>query len=72
MQIGLKDKLSAISLYLPKGNSKVSGLYYQIFKQLAWENITLYEVVSTTNEFTVVVEDHLVDHAFSIIKRLKD
>lgn len=71
-QIGLKDKLSAISLYLPKGNSKISGLYYQIFKQLAWENITLYEVVSTTNEFTIVVEDHLVDHAFSIIKRLKD
>jgi aspartokinase len=70
-QIGLKDKLSAISLYLPKGNSKISGLYYQIFKQLAWENITLYEVVSTTNEFTIVVEDHLVDHAFSIIKRLK-
>lgn len=70
-QIGLKDKLSAISLYLPKGNSQISGLYYQIFKQLAWENITLYEVVSTTNEFTIVVEDHLVDHAFSIIKRLK-
>ncbi len=70
-QIGLKDKLSAISIYLPKGNSKISGLYYQIFKQLAWENITLYEVVSTTNEFTIVVEDHLVDHAFSIIKRLK-
>ncbi|WP_040250773.1 hypothetical protein [Psychroserpens mesophilus] len=70
-QIGFKDKLSAISIYLPKGNSNISGLYYQIFKQLAWENITLYEVVSTTNEFTIVVEDHLVDHAFSIIKRLK-
>ena len=60
-QIGLQDKLSAISIYLPNGNSKVVGLYYQIFKRLAWENITLYEVVSTTNEFTVVVEDYLVD-----------
>ena len=70
-QIGLQDKLSAISIYLPKGNSKIAGLYYQIFKRLAWENITLYEVVSTTNEFTVVVEDYLVDKAFSVIKRLK-
>ena len=70
-QIGLKDKLSAISIYLPNGNSKVVGLYYQIFKRLAWENITLYEVVSTTNEFTVVVEDYLVDKAFSVIKDLK-
>jgi len=71
-QIGLQDNLSAISIYLPKGNSKVAGLYYQIFKRLAWENITLYEVVSTTNEFTVVVEDYLVDKAFSVIKHLKN
>jgi len=71
-QIGLQDKLSAISIYLPKGNSKITGLYYQIFKRLAWQNITLYEVVSTTNEFTIVVEDHLVDKAFSVIKGLKE
>lgn len=69
--IGSQDQLSAISLHLPKGNSKIAGLYYQIFKRLAWEKITLYEVVSTTNEFTIVVEDHLVDQAFSVIKRLK-
>jgi hypothetical protein len=71
-QIGLQEKLSAISIYLPKGNSKIVGLYYQIFKRLAWESITLYEVVSTTNEFTIVVEDYLVDKAFSAIKRLID
>ncbi|MDN3493466.1 hypothetical protein [Winogradskyella bathintestinalis] len=71
-QIGFQEKLSAISIYLPKGNSKIVGLYYQIFKRLAWENITLYEVVSTTNEFTIVVEDPLVDKAFSAIKRLID
>ena len=69
--IGSQDQLSAISVHLPKGNSKIAGLYYQIFKRLAWEKITLYEVVSTTNEFTIVVEDHLVDKAFSVIKRLK-
>ena len=72
VQIGLQDKLSAISIYLPKGNSKIAGLYYQIFKRLAWENITIYEVVSTTNEFTIVVEDYLVDKAFSVINRLRD
>ena len=67
-----KDKLNAISIKLPEGNSKVTGLYYQIFKRLAWENIALYEVVSTTNEFTILVEDQYVDKAFSVIKRLKD
>jgi hypothetical protein len=38
---------------------------------LAWDNITLYEIISTTNEFTILVEEHLVDKAFSIIKGLK-
>lgn len=71
IQIGAQDQLSAISINLPKGNSKIVGLYYQIFKRLAWENVTLYEVVSTTNEFTILVEDHLVDKAFSVIKTLK-
>ncbi|WP_179346321.1 hypothetical protein [Winogradskyella ursingii] len=71
-QIGLQEKLSAISINLPKNNSKVAGLYYQIFKRLAWENVAMYEVISTTNEFTILVEDHLVDKAFSVIKHLKD
>jgi len=72
VQIDSQDKLSSISMNLPKGNSKIAGLYYDIFKRLAWENITLYEVVSTTNEFTVLVEDHLVEKAFSVIKNLKN
>ncbi len=69
--IGLKDCLTTITLNLPEGNSKIVGLYYQIFKRLAWDNVTLYEVISTTNEFTILVEDHLVDKAFSVIKGLK-
>ena len=71
-QIGLQENLSAISIKLPEDNSKITGLYYQIFKRLAWEGIALYEVVSTTNEFTILVEDFLVDKAFSVVKRLKD
>lgn len=68
--IQLKEHLSAISLILPKNNTSVAGLYYQILKRLAWQNVSLYEVISTTNEFTIVVEDDVVDSAFSIIKNL--
>ncbi|WP_299362555.1 hypothetical protein [Winogradskyella sp.] len=68
--IAIKENLSAISLVLPKNNTKVAGLYYQILKRLAWQNVSLYEVISTTNEFTIVVEDAFVDSAFSIIKNL--
>ena len=68
----VQDHLSAITIGLPKENTKIAGLYYQFFKRLAWEGISLYEVVSTTNEFTILVEDENVDKAFSAIKSLKN
>jgi len=70
LTLNFQENLSAISIRLPNGNNTVSGLYYQIFKRLAWEGIALSELISTTNEFIVLVEDHLVDRAFSIIKKL--
>ena len=69
--IAIQDGLSAISINLPEENSKIAGLYYHFFKRLAWEGIILYEVVSTTNEFTILVEDDFVDKAFSAVKKLK-
>lgn len=66
----IAENLAAISLILPKNNTKFVGLYYQILKRLAWQNVALYEIISTTNEFTIVVQDSLVDKAFSIIKNL--
>jgi hypothetical protein len=68
----VQDHLSAITIALPKENTKIAGLYYQFFKRLAWEGISLYEVVSTTNEFTILVEDDVVDKAFSAVKGLKN
>lgn len=70
--IGKQEALSAISIRLPENNSEIPGLYYHIFKRFAWEGIALYEVISTTNEFTVLVKDEIVDKAFSLIKHLKD
>jgi hypothetical protein len=66
------DKLSAITIQLPENNTKITGLYYHIFKRLAWEGISIYEMVSTTNEFTLVFEDMYIDKAFMIISRLKE
>ena len=63
--------ISGVNEFQPRIRVLGYGLYYQIFKRLAWDNVTLYEIISTTNEFTILVEEHLVDKAFSIIKGLK-
>ncbi len=65
------ENLSSVTVKLPAENVSVPGIYYFIFQRLAWEGIVLYEVISTTNEFTVLVNDDQVDVAFKTIKDLK-
>ena len=65
------ENLSSITVKLPAENDSVPGIYYFIFQRLAWEGIVLYEVISTTNEFTILVDDGQVDVAFKTIKDLK-
>ena len=65
------ENLSSITVKLPSENVSVPGIYYFIFQRLAWEGIVLYEVISTTNEFTIIVNDAQVDIAFRTIKDLK-
>jgi len=65
------EDLSSVTVKLPAENVSVPGIYYFIFQRLAWEGILLYEVISTTNEFTILVNDDQVDVAFKTIKDLK-
>lgn len=63
--------LASITIKLPDNNTEISGVYYIFLKHLAWDGINIVEMVSTANEFTVVVEDKDVDAAFSVLLRLK-
>ncbi|MDM9630187.1 aspartate kinase [Robiginitalea aurantiaca] len=65
------ENLSSITVKLPPENVSVPGIYYFIFQRLAWEGIVLYEVISTTNEFTILIDEDQVEQAFSVIKNLK-
>jgi hypothetical protein len=62
--------LSSITIKLPSENSDVSGIYYFILKKIAWEGINILDLISTTHEFTIIVNDESVDRAFSILKNL--
>ncbi|MBL4594236.1 MAG: aspartate kinase [Flavobacteriales bacterium] len=62
--------LSSITIKLPSENADVSGIYYFILKKIAWEGINILDIISTTHEFTIVVDDDSVDRAFSILKNM--
>ena len=63
--------LGAISVKLPEENVSVSGIYYFIFQRLAWEGVNMNEVISTANEFTIVIPENHINIAFKVIKDLK-
>lgn len=63
--------LSLITIKLPSDNTICPGVYYYLFKELAWDNINVVEVISTANEFTIVVSDKDIHRAFSILMEAK-
>lgn len=69
--INSMSKLASITIKLPKTNLEQSGIYYFILKQLAWANIPVQEVISTTHEITLVVKEKDINRTFSILIDLK-
>lgn len=69
--ISSMSKLASITIKLPKINLEQSGVYYFILKQLAWANIPVQEVISTTHEITLVVKEKDINKTFSILIDLK-
>lgn len=63
--------LSSLTVRLPSQNMAVIGLYYQIFRSLAWYGINIVEVISTANEFTLILLEDQVDKAFRVVKDMK-
>jgi len=63
--------LSAITVKLPTENVKIPGIYYFIFQRLSWEGVNISEVISTSNEFTILMNEESVNVAFEVIKNLK-
>ena len=66
------ENLSSVSIKLPNENISVPGIYYFIFQRLSWEGVNIREVISTSNEFTILVDEDYVNIASKVIKDLKN
>lgn len=62
--------LSSITIKLPKEAVPTAGVFYFFLKSLAWEGISVVEVVSTLTELTIVLNDNDVNRAFSLLKSI--
>lgn len=64
------QNLAAITFRLPEASLAVPGVYYSVLKALAMEGINFVEIVSVGTELSILFESSVVDHAFSVLKRL--
>ena len=67
----VKDELAAVSIYFSVEDVRYPGLYYMIFKQLAWNNINVFEVSSSGNEITLIIENSNVKDLIDLIQQKK-
>ena len=65
------ENLSSVTVKLPTENVDIPGIYYFIFQRLSWEGVNIRQVISTSNEFTILVDEDSVNTAFKVIKDLK-
>lgn len=66
------ESLSALSLMLPEENRQIHGVYYYILRELAWRGINIVELISTSNEFSIIVEDHDLEKSFKVLMELRN
>lgn len=62
------EDLASITIRFQKEIVDIPGVYYYILKLLAWQGVTIIEVVSTSTELTIVFKADDIDRAFSLLK----
>ena len=70
--ISVTDNLASMSIALPDDSSRSIGLYFYIFKLLAYEGIPVFEMISTSNYFTLFLEKEYVNDAFLLMNEIKE
>ncbi|HSP11938.1 MAG TPA: hypothetical protein VLO29_05370 [Salegentibacter sp.] len=71
VRVSIKEDLSSITIALPKNSSQSVGLYFYLFKLLAYEGIPVFEMISTSNYFAIFLEREYVNKAFLLLNEIK-
>ena len=62
--------LSSLTVRIPEKAAESMGLLYSLTKALSWENVNIFEVVSTLSEEIFIISEEDTSVAFDAIKSL--
>jgi hypothetical protein len=70
--VGSYPRLSAIGVRMPPEVMHIPGIFAPFVQALAWERISVYQIVSHFTEITFIVSDADAGKAFEIVKAVRD
>ncbi len=65
------ENLNSITLRISEEATNTIGFFYIITKELAFNNINIYEILSTYTELTILIDEKQTIKAYESIKKLK-
>jgi hypothetical protein len=63
------DNLTALTLRLNPDTRGTPGIYHAVLKKLAWDKISLVNMICTFSELTVLLEQSQTGQAFSVLSK---
>jgi hypothetical protein len=67
-----KPKLAAITLKFYRNTKTPSLIYHYVFQRVMCEKIPVIEVVNTSNEITLVINEYSLENAFKLFRNIRD
>jgi aspartokinase len=68
--LGVKGNLVSISLRFPSKFFETPGVIFEIIRHISWENINIYEAISTNTELTLVISEKDAVKAYKILQQM--
>lgn len=68
--LGRVDNLTALTLRLNPDTLNTPGIYHAVLKKLAWEKISVVNMMCTFSELTILLEPSQAASAFSVLSKI--
>jgi len=68
--LNLEEGLVTLTLTFPKEFFHTPGVVFNILRSIAWENINIYEIVSTNTELTLILNKKDATRGYKTLERL--
>jgi hypothetical protein len=64
------DNLTALTLRLNPETRRTPGIYHAVLKKLAWDKISVVNMMCTFSELTILLEQSQTGAAFSVLSQI--